>query len=96
MTIRKYKPSVLIVISELYNPFELDDSVASYANMFLDGWNKIVHAAGDKHKPVIVLPVRKLIPNNAKDLMFDSVHPNDRGYQKIANNLVQQISSYKL
>ncbi|MGF2643669.1 GDSL-type esterase/lipase family protein, partial [Bacillus cereus] len=43
----------------------------------------------------IVLPIRKLISNDKKELLFDQVHPNDNGYAIIANTFTKQVLSYK-
>ncbi|MFD3447850.1 GDSL-type esterase/lipase family protein [Microbacteriaceae bacterium 4G12] len=94
--IRQLNPSAMIVMSELYNPLKLEDSLSSYASIFLDGWNKTVHALAEEHEPAIVLPIRKLLPNDAHDLFYDKVHPNDKGYEKMADHFVEQIISYRV
>lgn len=94
-TIRSINPNALLVLSELYNPLKLDDSIASYADMFLDGWNDSVYSISKANSPSIVLPVRKLLPNDKKELLYDQVHPNDKGYEIIANTFTKQVLSYK-
>ncbi|MFJ8352549.1 GDSL-type esterase/lipase family protein [Bacillus paramycoides] len=94
-TVRDQNPNALLILSELYNPLQLDDSIASYADMFLDGWNDSVYAISKANQPSIVLPIRKLISNDKKDLLFDQVHPNDNGYAIIANTFTKQVLSYK-
>ena len=42
--------------------------------MFLDGWNESVYSIAKANQPSIVLPIRKLISNDKKDLLFDQVH----------------------
>ncbi len=58
---------LLLILSELYNPLQLDDSIASYADMFLDGWNESVYSIAKANQPSIVLPIRKLISNDKKN-----------------------------
>ncbi|WIY60170.1 GDSL-type esterase/lipase family protein [Bacillus arachidis] len=94
-TVRTLNPNALLILSELYNPLQLDDSIASYADMFLDGWNDTVYSISKANQPSIVLPIRKLIPNDNKDLLYDQVHPNDKGYEIIANAFTKQVLSYK-
>lgn len=94
-TIRSINPNALLVLSELYNPLQLDDSIASYADMFLDDWNDSIYAISKGHSPSIVLPIRKLLPNDQKDLLYDQVHPNDKGYEIIAHSFTEQVLSYK-
>ncbi|MEN1934644.1 GDSL-type esterase/lipase family protein [Paenibacillus sp. 102] len=94
-TVRNLNPNALLILSELYNPLQLDDSIASYADMFLDGWNDAVYSISKANQPSIVLPIRKLIPNDKKDLLYDRVHPNDKGYEIIANTFTKQVLSYK-
>ncbi|MCP8966986.1 GDSL-type esterase/lipase family protein [Ectobacillus ponti] len=96
LTIRAENKDAVLVLSELYNPLQLEDSISSYASLFLDGWNKTIRTAADTYNPAIVLPVRKLIPNDAKELLYDGVHPNDAGYARIADAFVQSLLSYKL
>lgn len=94
-TVRDQNPNALLILSELYNPLQLDDSIVSYADMFLDGWNESVYSISKANQPSIVLPIRKLISNDKKDLLFDQVHPNDNGYAIIANTFTKQVLSYK-
>ncbi|MEY8347669.1 GDSL-type esterase/lipase family protein [Bacillus cereus] len=94
-TVRTLNPNALLILSELYNPLQLDDSIASYADMFLDGWNDAVYSISKANQPSIVLPIRKLISNDKKDLLYDQVHPNDKGYEIIANAFTKQVLSYK-
>ncbi|MCX2825627.1 GDSL-type esterase/lipase family protein [Bacillus pseudomycoides] len=94
-TVRTLNPNALLILSELYNPLQLDDSIASYADMFLDGWNDAVYSISKANQPSIVLPIRKLIPNDKKELLYDQVHPNDKGYEIIANAFTKQVLSYK-
>ncbi|EEM94626.1 GDSL-type esterase/lipase family protein [Bacillus thuringiensis] len=94
-TVRDQNPDALLILSELYNPLQLDDSIASYADMFLDGWNESVYSISKANQPSIVLPIRKLISNDKKELLFDQVHPNDNGYAIIANTFTKQVLSYK-
>lgn len=94
-TVRDQNPNALLILSELYNPLQLDDSIASYADMFLDGWNDSIYSISKAHQPSIVLPIRKLISKDKKDLLFDQVHPNDNGYTIIANTFTKQVLSYK-
>lgn len=65
-TVRDQNPNALLILSELYNPLQLDDSIASYADMFLDGWNESVYSISKANQPSIVLPIRKLISNDKK------------------------------
>ncbi|MEH7463248.1 GDSL-type esterase/lipase family protein [Bacillus thuringiensis] len=95
-TIRTANPNALIILSELYNPLKLDDSIASYANVFLDNWNKTIYSISKENQPSLVLPIRKLLPNDQKDLLYDQVHPNDKGYEIIAESFAKQVLSYKV
>lgn len=90
-TVRDQNPDALLILSELYNPLQLDDSIASYADMFLDGWNESVYSIAKVNQPSIVLPIRKLISNDKKELLFDQVHPNDKGYTIIADSFTKSI-----
>ena len=95
-TIRSANPNALIILSELYNPLKLDDSIASYANVFLDNWNKTIYSISKENQPSLVLPIHKLLPNDQKDLLYDQVHPNDKGYEIIAESFAKQVLSYKV
>ncbi len=94
-TVRDQNPDALLILSELYNPLQLDDSIASYADMFLDGWNESVYSIAKVNQPSIVLPIRKLISNDKKELLFDQVHPNDKGYTIIADSFTKKVLAYK-
>ena len=67
----------------------------SLNSMFLDGWNDSVYSISKANQPSIVLPIRKLISNDKKDLLFDQVHPNDTGYTIIANSFTKKVLAYK-
>ena len=58
--------------------------------MFLDGWNESVYSIAKANQPSIVLPIRKLISNDKKELLFDQVHPNDKGYSIIADSFTKK------
>ncbi|MBG9841948.1 MULTISPECIES: GDSL-type esterase/lipase family protein [Bacillus] len=94
-TVRDQNSDALLILSELYNPLQLDDSIASYADMFLDGWNESVYSIAKANQPSIVLPIRKLISNDKKELLFDQVHPNDKGYKIIADSFTKKLLAYK-
>ena len=59
--------------------------------MFLDGWNESVYSIAKANQPSIVLPIRKLISNDKKELLFDQVHPNDKGYSIIADSFTKSV-----
>ncbi|MGQ0416334.1 hypothetical protein ACT4UL_13740, partial [Bacillus sp. HC-TM] len=56
-------------------------------DMFLDGWNESVYSIAKVNQPSIVLPIRKLISNDKKELLFDQVHPNDKWLIHFCNGI---------
>ncbi len=93
--IRSHNEHAVIVLSELYNPLKLEDSVASYASVFIDRWNKTVYTLAKEHEPAVVLPVQKLLQDETDKLLYDKVHPNDKGYARIADSFVKLLLSFK-
>ncbi|MBO9129770.1 GDSL-type esterase/lipase family protein [Bacillus sp. 165] len=93
--IRSHNDHAIIVLSELYNPLQLEGSVASYASLFIDRWNKLVYTLAEEHEHAIVLPIRDLLKDDTQDLLYDKVHPNDKGYTRIADAFVKMLLAYK-
>lgn len=87
----KLNPEARIVYIGLYNPFlEMDGDGA--ISLVVQDWNRQIAASAVKYKHVTVVPVSDLFENDGKRYLYsDLYHPNDKGYKRIAERIVQDL-----
>jgi len=89
--IRRHNPQAPVLITSLYNPVEPEEPYFPIARKLLQKWNagmkKVVHA----YPAAAVIDVdRRLLPDN-RNWLADEIHPNDRGYQLMAEGMLETI-----
>ncbi|SFX09090.1 Lysophospholipase L1 [Thermoactinomyces sp. DSM 45891] len=89
--IRKQNSKATIFVFGLYNPFG-DLSEAKQTNEFVAQWNQTAQQVIAKYDRVVFIPTYDLFQLEPKRYLFtDHFHPNQYGYQRIANRLTQLV-----
>ncbi|MFD2171044.1 GDSL-type esterase/lipase family protein [Tumebacillus lipolyticus] len=95
-TIRKSNQKAPIIILGLYNPFEglFEDQGAS--EQLLLGWNDNLRQLAQSFQQVKVVPMFDLFQwNNDSLLSFDHFHPNNEGYDRMAERIFNSLPKSK-
>ena len=99
-TINKYNKNVLILHLGIYNPFYLNFSEIEEMQEIVTLWNNTTNNFLNKQKNSYFIPINDEIYKGSgfsnqqmNDLLSveDSFHPNDKGYQIIANEFKKEI-----
>ncbi|MBH0160783.1 GDSL-type esterase/lipase family protein [Fictibacillus sp. 26RED30] len=96
--IRKHNPNAIIVLNELYNVVNAEQKYYPATEKLLNDWNLIAYETALSHKPALVVPVSDALRTDDMDKwLYDSIHPNEEGYDRIAAKTVTtfQNQSYK-
>ncbi|MDQ0417535.1 lysophospholipase L1-like esterase [Croceifilum oryzae] len=89
--IRKQNSKATIFMFGLYNPFG-DLSEAKQTNEFVAKWNETAQQVIAKYDRVVFIPTYDLFQLDPKRYLFtDHFHPNQNGYQRMANRLTQLV-----
>lgn len=89
--IAELNPRATIIYVGLYNPFRDIDSTGE-ASLVIDEWNREAFKIANKHPNMIVVPTHDLFEKNLlKYLYSDHFHPNQDGYQRIADRIMQVL-----
>ncbi len=91
--IHQLNPECSIYLLGLYNPFgDLTDS--SRTSTIVADWNHAAIVAAQSFNQVTVVPVYDLFHKNPQPYLYsDHFHPNEKGYQEIADRLRQVINT---
>ncbi|NMH68964.1 hypothetical protein HF072_09200 [Bacillus sp. RO3] len=77
-----------IIVLGLYNPYPDKDSDKIEA--YVDDWNESIMKEAEKHENVKVVSTNPLFKGKSKeDYFHDSLHPNSRGYDLIADKILK-------
>ncbi|MBS4209840.1 SGNH/GDSL hydrolase family protein [Bacillus sp. FJAT-50079] len=91
-TIRSYNNEARIALVGIYNPFmkyfsdikEMDDIVMN--------WNKTSESIVTEFNDTSFIPVADIFENNEENLLYsDLFHPNNRGYQLMAERIYEYL-----
>ncbi len=98
-------PSVRIVLLTLYNPFSGFGNTAEVGELalegmpdtpFLEGLNDIIRAQAGQ-RDIALVDLHPLFDGRAPELISgDLIHPNDRGYQEMADAVIGALGSSPL
>ncbi|NKE08092.1 MULTISPECIES: SGNH/GDSL hydrolase family protein [Mesobacillus] len=92
LSIRSHNQEAPIVLVGLYNPFYSWFADVEEMNQIVDEWNSqslsIVTQDGNAH----FVDIHDIFLNNEENLLYtDYFHPNDRGYQLIADRIYETL-----
>ncbi|MBT2705033.1 SGNH/GDSL hydrolase family protein [Bacillus sp. ISL-35] len=86
--IRKLNPNAPIVLVGLYNPFFIWFSDVEEMNQIVDKWNGESNSIVERDGNAYFVDIHDIFLNNEENLLYtDYFHPNDRGYQLIADRI---------
>ena len=91
-TLRSANPAARIVMLGLYNPFsssDSGDSGAAASGVVVD-WNASIEKIALRHR-VQTVPIFDLFEGRPDRLSPDRFHPNRRGYELIAERVLQAL-----
>ncbi|GAA5344582.1 lysophospholipase L1-like esterase [Planifilum fimeticola] len=89
--IRRNNPHAPVLITSLYNPVEPEEPYFQTARRLLDRWNEEMKKVASTHPATEVIDVDRLLLPDERDWLADEIHPNDRGYQLMAEGLLEII-----
>lgn len=86
-------PEAQLVYVMLYNPFSDLDEVREQGNQVVKEWNQFASDAISSTGQGVAIPTQDLFTFNAgRYLAEDHFHPNDAGYQAIAERITQALA----
>src|SRR5690625_978110 len=80
-----------IYLVGLYNPFENYFGDIYELDQIINNWNKASSDVADGFQNVTFIPVKDLFSNNKNLFAEDHFHPNERGYVKIAERILDYL-----
>lgn len=87
---RKSNPDATIFLFGLYNPF--GDLNIQGTDQHVLSWNETIVHTAQQFNNVVVVPTFDLFQLNPQQYLYsDHFHPNQRGYQRMADRLLQVI-----
>ncbi|KAB2338949.1 SGNH/GDSL hydrolase family protein [Cytobacillus depressus] len=90
--LRKDNPDGIIVLVGLYNPFLKWFANISELNVIIDEWNKTSKKTLAKYPNTYFVEIDDLFQKNSEELLYtDYFHPNDKGYELIANRVYETL-----
>ncbi|WP_259455781.1 SGNH/GDSL hydrolase family protein [Bacillus sp. PK3_68] len=96
-TVRKENRDAGIVLVGLYNPFMKVLSDVKEVSAIIDDWNEASKHVVEQYDQTCFVTVEDLFENTEENLLYnDQFHPNDKGYEQIANRIFETIDGQKL
>jgi lysophospholipase L1-like esterase len=93
--IRAHNPDAILVLNELYNVVKSEKNYYPATEKLLNDWNLIAYETALSHKPAIVVPVSDALQTeDMEKWLYDSIHPNDVGYARIAEKTITTFQSH--
>lgn len=92
-TIREYNPDAGIVLVGLYNPFNTWFSDIEEVEEIIDSWNEGSREVLDDYDRSLFVEIDDLFIDAGDELLFeDYFHPNDDGYELIAERMFKRMT----
>ncbi|MDR7239516.1 SGNH/GDSL hydrolase family protein [Neobacillus drentensis] len=90
-------PQAKVVLVGLYNPFSKWFSEIKELDEIVADWNKTGQAVIANYPNAYFVPIEDLFLNTNENLLFtDNFHPNDKGYEMIAERLNKTLEEQVL
>lgn len=90
--IREQNPNAPIILIGLYNPFYYWFADVKEMNYIVDEWNTKSRLTVENDKNAFLVDIHDIFLNNEEDLLYtDYFHPNDRGYELIADRVYELL-----
>lgn len=90
-TIRRENPKTPVFLFGLYNPFG-DLGQKETSNRIVGEWNRTLTETAEKFDQVVVIPVFDLFQLNPRAYLYsDHFHPNQKGYARMTDRLLQAM-----
>ena len=95
--VRKQNRDAGIVLIGLYNPFIRVLADVKEVEAIIEDWNQASKEVVEQYDQTCFVAVEDLFKNTKEDLLYnDQFHPNDKGYELIANRIFETINGQKL
>ncbi len=93
-TIKSYNADVGIILVGLYNPFNTWFSDITEVNEIIHSWNEVnIEVVGENNQALFV-GIDDLFLDQGDALLYDDFfHPNDKGYQLMADRIFEKITN---
>ncbi len=91
-SIREYNPKAVVILVGVYNPFIKMFSDIKEMNQIVADWNSTSEGVLAKYKHTYFVSIENIFENPTSDLLYeDYFHPNDKGYQLIAEAIYEKM-----
>ncbi|KMY54541.1 GDSL family lipase [Bacillus sp. FJAT-27231] len=96
-SVRKQNRDAGVVLIGLYNPFLKVLGNVKEVEAIIADWNEGSKEVVEQYDKTCFVPVEDLFKNTKENLLYnDQFHPNDKGYELIANRIFETIDGQKL
>ncbi|GEN53396.1 SGNH/GDSL hydrolase family protein [Halobacillus faecis] len=91
--VQELNPDAPVYLLGLYNPFNQYFTNIPELGQIMGDWNDISRRVTDDYEQATFIPIRDLFEGNEEELLWeeDLFHPNERGYKKMAERVLQYI-----
>ncbi|WLR48790.1 SGNH/GDSL hydrolase family protein [Halobacillus litoralis] len=91
--VQELNPDAPVYLLGLYNPFNQYFTNIPELGQIMGDWNAISRRVTDDYEQAAFIPIRDLFEGNEEELLWeeDLFHPNERGYKKMAERVLQYI-----
>lgn len=91
-SIREYNPKAVVILVGVYNPFIKMFSDIKEMNQIVADWNNTSEKVLAKYEHTYFVSIESIFENPTSDLLYeDYFHPNDKGYQLIAEAIYDKM-----
>ncbi|ARI75913.1 SGNH/GDSL hydrolase family protein [Halobacillus mangrovi] len=93
--VEQLNPDVSIYLVGLYNPFDHYFNNIPELGQIISDYNRISKSVIDEYDQATFIPVRDIFTGAETELLWeeDHFHPNERGYKKMAERVLEYIRS---